>query len=196
MTDTNSSPSSAKQIATGALLVAVAIGITLAFHTSPAFHEWRAGRSTGDQLLVALAFLLLAWAGTVVAFRVPKLRNAITVPPGLSNVNLSGVKPLSIALAAGIGEELLFRAALQPLAGLWIASALFALAHLRTATLAGSNLRKAIYLSNVFVVGVGLGLVFQYVGLIAAILIHATIDLAALLSLRKLQVQTHAVSAN
>lgn len=35
-----------------------------------------------------------------------------------------------LALASGIGEELFFRAALQPRVGLWLASLLFGLAHL------------------------------------------------------------------
>jgi membrane protease YdiL (CAAX protease family) len=195
MSELSKPPSSSKQIATGALLVAIAVAVTVFFHTSPMFHEWSSGRSLQDQFLLALAFMLVSWLGCLVAFQVPRLRKAMVIPSRLNDVNLSGAKPLSIALAAGIGEELLFRAALQPLLGLWLTSVIFALAHLRTATFAGSNGKKIFYLVNVFFVGVALGLVFQYIGLVAAVLIHTTIDLAALLSLRRLQSQTRSTPA-
>jgi hypothetical protein len=81
-------------------------------------------------------------------------------------------------------EELLIRAALQPLLGLWWSSALFTLAHWRTAALVRSAANRAFYLINVFIVSLALGLLYEHVGLLAAILAHATIDIAALYSMR------------
>jgi uncharacterized protein len=90
-----------------------------------------------------------------------------------------------VGLCAGVGEELLFRAALQPLVGLWIGAVIFAAAHIRTATLSSpSNVKRFSYLLNVAVAGVVLGLVFEHLGLVAAILVHATIDIVGLLVLR------------
>jgi len=47
-------------------------------------------------------------------------------------VNLNGWRPLGFGLCAGIGEELLFRGAIQPLLGIWWTGLLFALAHYGT----------------------------------------------------------------
>ncbi|CAN5760279.1 hypothetical protein BH11PSE8_BH11PSE8_46550 [soil metagenome] len=82
---------------------------------------------------------------------------------------------------------LLFRAAVQPVLGLGWASAIFALAHIRTAALAGRTLRKVAYPAPVLVAGLALGLVYRHVGLWAAILIHATIDVISLSALQRLK---------
>ena len=46
-----------------------------------------------------------------------------------ARLDLSGLNPLWISIAAAIGEEMLFRAALQPLLGVWIVSLLFLVTH-------------------------------------------------------------------
>lgn len=139
---------------------------------------------------MAAAFAVLAIVLTITVLRVPRLRRAVPIPPAMANIDLSGLKPLQIGLAAGVGEELLFRAALQPLLGLWISSVIFALAHIRTASFADSMPKKAIYMLNVFLAGLALGLIYVYVGLLAAVLVHATIDVASLMSLHLLRSQT------
>lgn len=42
-----------------------------------------------------------------------------------SRLDLRGLNPLWFGLCAGAGEELLFRGAVQPLAGLWLTSVIF-----------------------------------------------------------------------
>ncbi|MEN8181179.1 MAG: CPBP family intramembrane glutamic endopeptidase, partial [Myxococcota bacterium] len=63
-----------------------------------------------------------------------------------------------LALASGIGEELFFRGALQPRVGLWLASALFALAHLLP------SWPLALWSAFAFVAGVLFGLLFEGTG--------------------------------
>ena len=150
----------------------------------------------GEQFAVAFAVAGALPVGTVIALQFPPLRNRVPVPEALKSIDLSREKPWIIGLCAGIGEELLFRAALQPLLGLWFGAFIFAAAHLRTAALSStSNIKRAAYMVNVAVAGVALGLVFENIGLLAAVLIHATIDVVGLLVYRTLSTHTVPKSA-
>jgi len=127
------------------------------------------------------------FAGAFVALRLPFVVRRVKLPSALAAIDLSGYKPLLIGLAAGVGEELLFRAALLPLLGLWVSSALFAVAHLRTAQLAATRGQRVAYIANTFAAGVVLGLVFVHVGLLAAIGVHAIIDIVGLSAMQRLK---------
>ena len=175
------------QLMTCALLCALAAAIVLLVHTEPQAAAFLVGLPFGQQIGISFIFAASAAGAAWVALSIPRLRRVIAVPAGLQSIDLSGSHPLVIGLAAGIGEELLFRAALQPVLGLWWASAIFALAHIRTAALAGGTLKKVAYLAHVLIAGVALGLVYRHVGLWAAILIHATIDAVSLSALQKLK---------
>lgn len=108
------------------------------------------------------------------------------VPDALSKVDLSGAAPWIIGGCAALGEELLFRAALQPLVGLWIGAVIFAAAHVGTASVGTpSNAKRVAYLANVAVAGVALGWLYEHVCLLSALLVHATIDIAGLLTYRE-----------
>ena len=102
----------------------------------------------------------------------------------ISRVDLSGWNPLWISLCAGVGEELLFRGALQPLAGLWVTSLIFTVVHFQTGQFRRMNRWKALYAFFVFVVSLGLGAECVRIGLIAAIVTHTVVDIIALTSLR------------
>lgn len=177
------------QLLTCALMSALATAITLVGHSAPKATALVVGLPFWHQLIVSFAFAACAVGAASIALAVPRLRRAMPVPSGMQAIDLSGSKPIQIGLAAGVGEELLFRAALQPLVGLWLASAIFAIAHIRTAAFADSTVKKVAYLANVFLAGVALGLVYQYVGLLAAILIHAVIDVVSLASVHRLKGQ-------
>jgi membrane protease YdiL (CAAX protease family) len=137
------------------------------------------------QLLVGQVLALIA---AVVSWLLYKLTansasSARTVQ-SYARLDLRGLNPLWISIAAAIGEEVLFRAALQPLLGVWIVSLLFLLTHVpvyRFRKLDGATIAQA---ASVFAGSVVLGFVFEYVGLIAAILVHAWIDIVGLLIVR------------
>lgn len=180
-------PSLKGQILTCVLFVALAIAITALFHPSPKFAQWHIGQPIGIQLSIAGAFAVVLSVGAVIAFHIPALLKLVRVPAALLTIDLSGVKPWVVGLCAGIGEELLFRAALQPLVGLWIGAVIFAVAHARTALIgSASTAKRSAYLLNVAGAGLALGLVFEHLGLVAAILIHATIDVVGLIVFRSL----------
>lgn len=188
MSSEPSVPTIRGQLITCALLCALAAAIVLLAHPEPKAGALLVGLPVAHQLGISFAFAACAATAAWVALSIPRLRRAIpAVPASVQAIDLSGSNPLRIGLAAGVGEELLFRAALQPLAGLWWASAIFAVAHIRTATLAGSAVKKIAYLAHVLMAGVALGVVYRYVGLLAAILIHATIDVVSLASLQRLK---------
>jgi membrane protease YdiL (CAAX protease family) len=138
-----------------------------------------------SQLLVGQVLALIAAAVSWVLFRVTanSASSARTID-SYARLDLSGLNPLWISIAAAIGEEMLFRAALQPLLGVWIVSLLFLLTHVpvyRFRKLDGATLAQA---ASVFVGSVVLGYVFQYVGLLAAMLVHAWIDIVGLMIVR------------
>jgi hypothetical protein len=82
---------------------------------------------------------------------------------------------LAVSLSAGIGEELLFRGALQPRFGLVLTSLLFAIGH------AHYGLSPAIV--EVFAVGLVLGLVRLRTNTTTCLVIHAGYDFLELLLL-------------
>ena len=184
---TSKSPSIRAQLATCALLCGVAVAITFFFQGSPAFHQWRTGEPLIVQAGVLVVVGVVGWAAAFAGFRIPFVMRRIKLPATLAAIDVSGYKPLIFGLAAGVGEELLFRAALQPLLGLIAASASFALAHVRTAMFAATWVQRVAYMAITFVAGIVLGLVFARVGLLAAVGAHAIIDVVGLSTIRRLQ---------
>ncbi len=102
----------------------------------------------------------------------------------VSRLDLSGLNPLWLSLCAGIGEELLFRGALQPLVGPWTTSVIFTAVHYQTGGFLTMNRWKAMYAVLIFVVSLGLGAECVHIGLIAAIVTHTVADVVSLTSLR------------
>src|SRR5690349_1819995 len=133
------------------------------------------------QLLVGQVLALVAALVSWLLFKLTahSTSSARTVE-SYARLDLRGLNPLWISIAAAIGEEVLFRAALQPLLGVWIVSLLFLLTHVpvyRFRKLDGASIAQA---ASVFAGSVVLGFVFEYVGLIASILVHAWIDIVGL----------------
>jgi uncharacterized protein len=87
------------------------------------------------------------------------------------NLNLPGI--IFISLCAGIGEEILFRGALQPLLGLWLTSIIFVAIH---GYLNPLNWRVSIYGAAMVFIIAGMGYLFETIGLISAMTAHAVFD--------------------
>lgn len=90
-------------------------------------------------------------------------------------INRSGI--IFLSLCAGIGEEIFFRAAIQPFLGIVLTSILFVLLH---GYLTPKNLRLSVYGLLLTGIIVGFGYLFESVGLIAAITAHTLFDLVLL----------------
>ena len=141
--------------------------------------------NVGNQLLFGLGLSALAAAGSYVSFRMTasseSTRKTIAA---YARLDLSGFNPVWISLAAGIGEEVLFRAALQPLLGVWITSVIFLLTHTPVYQFRKLDKATLVQAAGVFGVSVVLGFIYQYVGLLAAVLVHVAIDVVGLYVVR------------
>jgi membrane protease YdiL (CAAX protease family) len=107
----------------------------------------------------------------------------------LGGTELRGSDIVLISVAAGVAEELLFRAALQPLIGVWWTSLLFAAVHANYAPLRHDRSDwgfSAAALLTVFGLSVLLGVAYEYAGLAAAVAAHATYDFLVLRAYRRL----------
>jgi len=175
-------------------LAACAIAIALAFVINAAFSDTTLltvlveGQPIGAQIAWGITFgLAMSVPFVVVVFLAPmfsSLRKQLL--DLVSRVDLDALNPLWISLSAGIGEELLFRGALQPIVGLWWASLIFTLAHFRSGQFRSMNWQKLIYATSVFIAGLFLGYVFLEFGLIAAIVTHAIADVVSLFTAQRL----------
>ncbi len=78
---------------------------------------------------------------------------------------------LAVAVLSSLGEELLFRAVLTPLIGIWLQAGIFGLAH----QIPGRA--RWIWVAWASIMGLVLGLLFQTTGsLVGPVLAHATIN--------------------
>jgi len=88
--------------------------------------------------------------------------------------NVNGLLPaVAIALAAGIGEEILFRGALQPRLGIVAAALIFAVLHAQYAI--------SLATLEIFILGLFLGMLRRRAGTIAAIIAHSSYDMILLM---------------
>lgn len=140
-------------------------------------------RST--QFLFGLGLSALAAVGSYVSFRLTAQSEAtLNTIKAYGRLDLSGLNPLWISLAAAIGEELLFRAALQPLLGVWITSVIFLLTHTPVYQFRKINRATLVQAAGVFGASVALGFIYQYVGLLAAVMVHTALDVVGLYVVR------------
>ena len=149
----------------------------LALFTRPAAPMWQLVVGQGLALLAAIASYALY------RFSADADSTAKTIET-YSRLDLRGLNPLWMALAAAVGEEMLFRAALQPLLGVWITSLLFLVTHMPVYRFRRIDKATLVQAAGIFGTSVALGFVFQYVGLIAAMLVHLWIDIVGLVVVR------------
>lgn len=88
---------------------------------------------------------------------------------------------LFLSACAGIGEEWLFRGALQHSFGIWLTAFAFVALH---GYLDPRDWRITLYGFLMVVIVAGMGYLYNYSGLIAAMVSHALIDVAIFVSLK------------
>jgi len=141
--------------------------------------------SAGHQLLFGLGLSALAAIGSYVSFCLTAQSEATRKTiAAYARLDLSGLNPVWVSLAAAVGEELLFRAALQPLLGVWITSVVFLLTHTPVYRFRKLDRATLVQALGVFGASVALGFIYQYVGLLAAVLVHVAIDVVGLYVVR------------
>ncbi len=172
-----------------ALFVGVALlGIGLYVRRTPPEARQRLGltRPTGSQLLTGIGWIVVlvvlqALGGalwTLIDSSQAKLVENISGEL-LGNIDTFG-EWLLLAMATGLGEELLFRGALQPVFGLGFTALLFAFAHVQYGLTPVTLV--------VFVIGIVLGLIRRKHGTAVSIFVHSGYNFAlGMISLLALQ---------
>jgi membrane protease YdiL (CAAX protease family) len=171
-----------------------AIGVALAFFINMLFGERPLatialdGKPLVDQIAWGTTIALAMGVPIVVGIRfVPALAPLRNQLVELAiRADFSGLNPLWMAMFAGLGEEVLFRGAIQPIIGLWWSSLVFVLLHSGTYQFRSLNWKKAVFAVLVFVVSLLLGYIFVNIGLLAAVVAHTTIDVVLLFGLQRL----------
>ena len=141
----------------------------------------------GEPLLIQLGFGVLIGAGYaainllffIIGGRyISWIGNSWTEMQGLlAKFDLSGLNFIWFAFCAGVGEELLFRGALQPIIGIGWSSVIFAAVHMATGELSKPNWKKLVYVASTFIASFVLAYTFIYFGLLAAIVAHVVVDI-------------------
>lgn len=121
-----------------------------------------------------MAILLFKW--NFLKTELEKYQNMLT------GMNLNFPDILFISLCAGIGEELLFRAAIQPLLGIGITSILFVALH---GYLNPYNIRISVYGLYLTLVILGIAYFYSVSGILTAISAHTVIDIVLLFHLTR-----------
>lgn len=92
---------------------------------------------------------------------------------------------LFYSICAGIGEEILFRAGVQPIIGLWPAAIVFVLLH---GYINPYNINLTLYGIFLVAIAAGFGYLFKFFGLISSVVAHIVYDVS-MFSLLKYSVQ-------
>lgn len=95
----------------------------------------------------------------------------------LANTEFSHFDRIQVSFFAGVGEEILFRGAIQPLLGIWVTSVLFIAIHGYISFRSAGHILFTLLL---FALSMMLGLLFEFAGLVAAMSAHAVYDLIML----------------
>ncbi|MCC5940510.1 MAG: CPBP family intramembrane metalloprotease [Balneolaceae bacterium] len=135
----------------------------------------------------SIAGLLFGWIG-ILMMKQPKLRAAVdeyAIMKQVKELDLSPFQVVIVSLIAGITEEVLFRAAIQPILGIWITSVLFIAIH---GYIKFGSVPQAIFTLFTFLLSVLLGLLYIQYGVVAAMAAHAVYDFVVLYKLSK---ETH-----
>lgn len=167
-------------------LLTIALIINALFGPKPLWAVVSNGRSLVWQvsagIVLAIAFSVPVLLAVV---KIDFFRSFKTLLLELTQrADLSGWNPLWFGLCAGIGEEFLFRGALQPCLGIWWTGLLFALAHSGTGGFKSMNFMKWGYAAFLFLTALMLGLVLTQIGLIAAMVLHSVADAVVFVVLR------------
>ena len=176
-----------RQFITCAVLCAIAFVIVLLLHRRPYLSTLLLGLPLPDQTLLGIAVGLLYWFVSLVGSKFVAERKATkTIAESYGRLDLRGLNPIGFAVAAGFGEELLFRGALQPLLGIWVTSVLFVLVHIRAYRLNCVDRRVLLQSISIFSISVVLGYIAAYAGLVTAMIVHAAMDIVGLYAVRRL----------
>lgn len=128
------------------------------------------------QFLTGLFFGSLAALLGLILIRGKNFRSVRTFFEDLiGDINPSFLNILVYSLCASVGEEVLFRAGVQPLIGIWPAAIIFVLLH---GYINPYNISLSIYGFFLVVICAGFGYLFKFFGLTSSIIAHFIYDIS------------------
>jgi membrane protease YdiL (CAAX protease family) len=134
------------------------------------------GKNYYLQGLAGLFFGSLSALFAVMLIQVKRFKGTRTFFQNLiGNINPSFIHILFYSFCAGVGEEVLFRAGIQPIIGIWPTALLFVFLH---GYINPTNLNLTIYGVFLIVICAGFGYLFKFFGLASAIIAHFIYDVA------------------
>lgn len=93
----------------------------------------------------------------------------------MQEINPSLFNIVLYSLCASVGEEILFRAGIQPLIGIWPAAVLFVFLH---GYIHPANMNLSIYGFFLIIICAGFGYAFKFFGLTSSVVAHFVYDVA------------------
>jgi uncharacterized protein len=102
----------------------------------------------------------------------------------VSKFDLNYPSIIFVSLCAGIGEEIFFRAAIQPMIGIWLTALIFVFIH---GYLNPRNWRISVYGTVMVVIMAGIGYLYEYTGIFTIMTAHTVIDIILFTRLMKIR---------
>ncbi|MBZ9652597.1 CPBP family intramembrane glutamic endopeptidase [Psychroflexus montanilacus] len=134
-------------------------------------------------LPVGLGFGAVAACVGILLLKLPQLKETSTFYASLfKGLDLHWTDILFYSFCAGVGEEILFRGALQPLLGLWFAAILFVLLHGYIST---KDWKKSIYGLFLIFISAGFGYLVLYLDIYSAMTAHFIFDVIMFYKLKR-----------
>lgn len=132
---------------------------------------------------VGLGFGALAAFMGILILKLPQLKETSTFYASVfKGLDLHWTDILFYSFCAGVGEEILFRGALQPLLGLWFAAIIFVILH---GYISFQDWRKSIYGVFLIFISAGFGYLVLYLDIYAAMAAHFIFDVIMFVKLKK-----------
>jgi len=157
--------------------------LILLFFDSVSYYDMFQYQNLLISIPIGLGFGALSAFLGIMLLRLPQLKETTTFYSSLfKGLNLEWADILFYSFCAGVGEEVLFRGALQPLMGVWVASLIFVLLH---GYISFKDLNKSIYGVFLIFVAAGFGYLLKFIDLYAAIAAHFIFDVIMFVKLKK-----------
>ncbi len=167
----------------GVAWVAIGVLIIYFFQEESFAAVMMRGSGIAVQLIAGtVAGLAFGWIG-ILMMKQPKLRAAVDeygIMKQVKELSLNNKKIGVVSFFAGVSEEILFRAAIQPLLGVWLTSVIFIAIH---GYIKFGSVPQTIFTFFTFFFSVLLGFLFIWFGIVAAMVAHAVYDAVVLYKL-------------
>lgn len=157
--------------------------LILSFSDSVQYFEMFAYVNLLQSIPVGLGFGALAAFIGILLLKLPSLKETSTFYANFfKGLDLHWTDILFYSFCAGVGEEILFRGALQPLLGLWLAAVIFVILH---GYLSFEDWKKSLYGLFLIFISAGFGYLVVYFDIYAAMAAHFIFDVIMFLKIRK-----------